>query len=104
MPKILRKHSVIMEKKINMPNSDNKFKFVQERIETNQVVALPNIIVASHSLISLRNTASIYLADAISIAAIQANLQIRVDEHIIRYEIGHLTKALEFIEKSILLN
>jgi hypothetical protein len=87
-----------------MPNSNSKFKFVQERLETNKVLALPNIVVASHCLIALRNTASIFLAEPIAIAAIQANLQIRVDGNIIRYENGHLTRAIEFIEKSILQN
>ena len=94
-----------MEKKINMPNSsDNKFKFVQERLETNKIVALPNIIVASHSLISLRNIASVMLIEPIGIAAMQRKLQISIESNIIRYSEGHLTKALEFIEKSILLN
>jgi hypothetical protein len=88
-----------------MPNSsNNRFKFVQERLETNKVVALPNIVVASHSLISLRNTASIFLIEPIAIAAIQNNLSIIIEGDIIKYTEGHLTKALEFIEKSILLN
>jgi hypothetical protein len=100
LPKLLE----IMEKKINMPNSDNKFKFVQERIETDKVVALPNIVVASHSLISLRNIPSIYLLEAIGIAAMQKKLNISFERDIIRYADGHLTKALEFIEKSIIQN
>jgi len=93
-----------MEKKISMPNSDNKFKLVQERLETNEIVLLPNIIVASHSLISLRNIPTIYLTETILVAAIQNKLQITLERNTIRYVDGHLTKALEFIEKSILQN
>jgi hypothetical protein len=87
-----------------MPNSDNKFKLVQERLETNEIVLLPNIIVASHSLISLRNIPTIYLTETILVAAIQNKLQITLERNTIRYVDGHLTKALEFIEKSILQN
>ena len=87
-----------------MPNSDSKFKFVQERLEFEKIVAIPNIIVASHTLISLRNIPSVMLIEPIGIAAMQRKLQISIEGDIIRYSEGHLTKALEFIEKSVLLN
>ena len=94
-----------MEEKISMPNSsDRRFIIVQECIEINKLLIIPNIVIASHCIISLRNTASIYLLDAIEIAARCAKLDIEIDDTTIRYRDGHLSKAIEFIEKSILQN
>lgn len=93
-----------MEKRINMPNADDRFKFVQECLEIDDVVAIPNIVVANHSVISLRNTPTIHLINAIRIAALQRNLDIDIVGDIISYEDGHLTKAINFIEYSILKN
>ena len=87
-----------------MPNADNKFLLVQERLEIDKIIALPNIIVANHILFSLRNTASIYLSNAIRIASLQCDLDIDIDKDMIRYQVGHLSKAIEFIEYSILKN
>jgi len=87
-----------------MPNADDRFQFVQECLEIDDVVALPNIIVANHTLISLRNTPTIHLVNAIRIAALQLNLAIEIEGDNVIYEEGHLKKALEFIEYSILKN
>lgn len=87
-----------------MPNADKKFLLVQERLEIDKVFALPNIVVANHTLISLRNTATIYLTNAIRIASLQCDLDIDIDNDMIRYQEGHLSRALEFIEYSILKN
>ena len=105
MQKSLLKLLIIMEQKISMPNSsDSRFDIVQEKIETNELSILPYIVVASHCLISLRNTPSVYLLDAIEIAAVYARLDIIIDGNTIRYIDGHLEKAITHIEKSILQN
>lgn len=93
-----------MEKRINMPNADDRFQFVQECLEIDDVVALPNIVVANHTLISLRETPTMHLVNAIKIAALQRNLDIGIIGDIITFEDGHLTKAIDFIEYSILKN
>ncbi len=89
-----------MEQKINMP----KFQIVEERIETIKPVVIPNLIVANHTLISLRNTSALYLVDVIFIAALQKELDIRINNDVISYREGHLTAAIEFIEYSHLKN
>ena len=93
-----------MENKTKMPNADNKFRLVQERLEIFKVHTLPNIVVANHSLISLRETATIYVLNAIQIAATQLNLDIDIYGDQIVYEEGHLERARNFIEYSILKN
>jgi hypothetical protein len=87
-----------------MPNADDRFQFVQECLEIDDVVALPNIVVANHTLISLRETPTMHLVNAIKIAALQRNLDIGIIGDIITFEDGHLTKAIDFIEYSILKN
>lgn len=89
-----------MEQKINMP----KFQIIEERIETIKPVIIPNLIVAFHSIISLRNTSAIYLVDILRIAALQQKLDIVVVNDVIRYREGHLAAAIEFIEYSHLKN
>jgi len=105
MPMILpTQYKKTMEKRINMSNSNDKFRFVQERLETDKVFALPNIVVANHTLINLRNTPTMHLVNAIRIAALQLNLDIGIAGDIITFEDEHLAKALDFIEYSILKN
>lgn len=89
-----------MEQKINMP----KFQIVEERIETIKPVIIPNLIVAYHTTISLRNTSAIYLVDVICIAALYKKLDIRIINDVISYREGHLSAAIEFIEYSHLKN
>jgi hypothetical protein len=93
-----------MEKKIEMPNADNKFRLVQERLEIDEVVIEENVIVANHTLIELRNTPTFYITEAIEIAADQCNLNIDISDNLISFQDGHLTKAIEFIEHSVLQN
>jgi len=93
-----------MEKRINMSNSNDNFKLVQERLELTEVFGIPNFVVANHTLISLRNTPTMHLVNAIRIAALQLNLDIGIAGDIITFEDGHLAKALDFIEYSILKN
>ena len=105
MRKNLQKHLTAMQKKTNTNGMHkHKFKFVEERVDTSKPSPIPYIIIANHSIIEVRNTPTIHLVDAVRIATIQQGLQIHIEGDMISYTEGHLKKAVDFIEYSLLKN